>query len=134
MSKDAPSAAARAEAAGVVRERMNKLRLSAAELCRLSGLSVNTIRGITEETSQPNRSTWVAVSAVLELPWDYLVNIVNGRADKNAATSPLEKHLAKLADGFAEIGALRLEVARVADIVHGIDRKIVGIYPPESGG
>ena len=105
---------------------MNNLRLSAAELRRLSGLSVNTIRGITEETSQPNRSTWVAVSAVLDLPWDYLLNIVNGRPDQNVATSPLEKHLAKLAAQFAEIEALRRDVAELTDIVHEIDRKLDG--------
>lgn len=124
MSEDAPTVEARAEATRVVRERMDKLRLSAAELRRLSGLSVNTIRGITEETGQPNKSTWVTVSAVLDLPWDYLVNILDGRLDKNVAKSPLENHLAKLVDRFAEIDALREDIAGLKDIVHEIDRKL----------
>jgi hypothetical protein len=66
----------------------------------------------------------VAVSAVLDLPWDYLVNIMDGRPDKNVAKSLREKHLAKLVDQLPEIDALRREVARLKDIVHEIDRKI----------
>jgi hypothetical protein len=104
---------------------MGQLGFSAAELRRRSGLSVNTIRGITDGTSRHNRSTWVAISAVLEWPWDYLVNILNDRADKNVtAQSPLETHLAKLAEGLAEIDVLRQDVAVLVDIVHEIDRKI----------
>lgn len=126
LSQDAPTAAARAEAAGVVAERMERLRYSAADLHALSGLSVNTIRDITEETGNPNRSTWVAASAVLGLPWDYLVNILDGRPDRNAVTSPLEIHLAKLAEQFAEIGALRDDVAGLTDIVQEINGKLGG--------
>lgn len=133
MSEDAPTAEARAEAARVVSERMGELRLSVAELRRLSGLSINTIRGIREGTSQPNRSTWVAVSAVLDLPWDFLVNIVYGTPELNVAKSPLEKHLAELAGRFAEIEALRRDVIDLKDIVHEIDSKIeiaIGPGPP----
>jgi hypothetical protein len=62
---------------------------------------------------------------VLEWPWDYLVNILSGKSDMNVTPrSPLETHLAKLADGLAEIDALRQDVAGVKDIVHEIDRKI----------
>jgi len=104
---------------------MGQLGVSTAELRRRSGLSVNTIRGITEGTSRHNKSTWVAISAVLEWPWDYLVNILNGRADRNVtAKSPMETHLAKLVDGLAEIDALRQDVAVLKDIVHEIDKKI----------
>jgi len=103
---------------------MKKLRFSAAEFRKVSGVSVNTLRNITEGTGNPNRTTWIAVSAVLDLPWDYLTNIVYGRPDKNVATSPLEMHLAKLADQFAEIGALRREVAGLTDIVHEINGKL----------
>jgi transcriptional regulator with XRE-family HTH domain len=124
LSKDAPTAEARAEAARVVSERMDRLRLSAAELRRLSGLSVNTIRDITEGTGQPNRSTWIAVSAVLDLPWDYLVNILNGRPEENVAKSPLEKHLAKLVDQHAETDALLRDVVGLKPIIDEIDRKI----------
>ena len=125
MSKDVPAQEARAEVARAVSGRMGQLGITAAELRRRSGLSVNTIRGITDGTTRHNRSTWVAISAVLEWPWDYLVNILNGSADGTATvTSPLETQLAKLADGLAAIDALRQDVAVLADIVHDIDGKI----------
>ena len=133
MSEDALTEGARAEVARIVSGRMGQLGISTAELRRRSGLSVNTIRGITEGASRHNRSTWVAISAVLEWPWDYLVNILNGRSDKNVAPeSPLEMHLAALADGLAEIGALRRDVAGLTDVVHEIDRKIDLVI--DSGG
>ena len=125
MSKDAPAEGARAEVARAVSGRMGQLGVSTAELRRRSGLSVNTIRGITEGASRHNKSTWVAISAVLEWPWDYLVNILSGKPDKNVTpASPLETHLAKLVDELAEIDALRQDVAGLKDIVHEIDRKI----------
>jgi hypothetical protein len=125
LSKDAPTEEARAEVARAVSGRMGELGFSAAELRRRSGLSVNTIRRITEGTSRHNTSTWVAISAVLEWPWDYLVNILDDRADKNVTTqSPLETHLVKLAGGLAEIDVLRQDVAVLIDVVHEIDKKI----------
>jgi len=125
LSKDAPAEGARAEVARAVSGRMGQLGVSTAELRRRSGLSVNTIRGITEGASRHNRSTWVAISAVLEWPWDYLVNILNGKSDKNVTPkSPLETHLAKLADELTDIDALRQDVAGLKDIVYEIDRKI----------
>ena len=125
MSKDASAEGARAEVARAVSGRMGQLGLSAAELRRRSGLSVNTIRGITDGTSRHNRSTLVAISAVLEWPWDYLVDILNGTSDKDVtAKSPMETHLAKLADGLAEVGALRQDLAGLIDIVHEVNRKI----------
>ena len=125
MSRDAPAEGARAEVARAVSGRMGQLGVSTAELRRRSGLSVNTIRGITEGASRHNRSTWVAISAVLEWPWDYLVNILGGKSDKNVTPqSPLETHLAKLVDELPEIDALRQDVAGLKDIVYEIDRKI----------
>jgi hypothetical protein len=125
LSKDAPTEEARAEVARAVSGRMGQLGVSAAELRRRSGLSVNTIRGITEGASRHNRSTWVAISAVLDWPWDYLVNILNGRPDKNVTPkSPLETRLAELADGLGEIEVLRRDVAGLKEIVHEVDRKI----------
>jgi hypothetical protein len=125
LSEDAPAEGVRAEVARIVSGRMGQLGVSTAELRRRSGLSVNTIRGITEGVSRHNRSTWVAISAVLEWPWDYLVNILSGRSDKNVAPeSPLETHLATLAGRLAEIDALRQEVAGLKDVIHEIDRKI----------
>lgn len=138
MSKDAPTNEARTEVARAVSGRMDELGVTTAELRRRSGLAVNTIRGITEGTSRHNRSTWVAISAVLEWPWDYLVNILNGRADRNVtAESPMETQLAKLVGGLAEIDALRQDVAVLKDIVHEIDRKIdvvIGSRPTSGDG
>jgi hypothetical protein len=125
LSRDAPADGARAEVARAVSGRMGQLGVSTAELRRRSGLSVNTIRGITEGASRHNRSTWVAISAVLEWPWDYLVNILDGRSDKNVTPkSPLETHLVKLVDGLAEIDGLRADVAGLTDIVYEVDRKV----------
>src|ERR1035437_10252641 len=62
VSKDGPAEEARAEVARAVSGRMGQLGVSTAELRRRSGLSVNTIRGITEGTSRHNRSTWVGLS------------------------------------------------------------------------
>jgi hypothetical protein len=125
VSKDATAQETRAEVARAVSGRMSQLGVSTADLRRRSGLSVNTIRGITDGTSRHNRSTWVAISAALEWPWDYLVNILNGKADRNTtASSPMETHLAKLADGLAEVSVLRQDVTALKDIVHQIDKKI----------
>ena len=125
MSKDALAEGTRAEVARVVSGRMGQLGISMAELGRRSGLSVNTIRGITGGASRHNRSTLVAISAVLEWPWDYLVNILDGRSEKNVRPrSPLETHLVKLADGLAEIDALRADIAGLTDVVHQVDRKV----------
>ena len=124
MSKDARAEGTRAEIARVVSGRMGRLGISTAEVRRRSGLSVNTIRSITEGARRHNRSTLVAISAVLEWPWDYLVNILDGRADKNVGQSPLEAHLVRLAAGIAEIDALGAKVSGLTDVVHEVDRKI----------
>jgi transcriptional regulator with XRE-family HTH domain len=123
---DEPAPEVRAEVARVVRRRMAQLGFSLAELRRRSGLAPNTLHGITEGMSgDRNKSTWVALAAGLNWPWDYFLNILNGRADKNVtAESPLEARLAKLADGLAEIGALRQEVTGLKDIFHVVDKKI----------
>jgi len=122
---DASAAEARAEVARVINERMGQLGLSLADLQERSGLSPNTVRSITEETGDHNKSTWVAASSGLDWRWDHLLNILDGRADKNVpAQSPLETHLAKLADGLAEMSALRQDVAGLKDIFHAVDKKI----------
>lgn len=124
MPEDAPTQA-REEVAEAARGRMAQLGLSPAQLRGRSGLSVNTIKDIANGTGDHNRSTWVAMSAGLEWPWDYLVNILHGAADQNVKVkSPLETHLAKLADGMAQIEALRQEVAGLKDVIHEFDAKL----------
>lgn len=108
-----------------VRERMGQLGSSTAEVARRSGFSETTIRDIAHGKSRHNKSTLVAICAVLDWPPDYLVNILHGEAHKNVIPeSPLEIHLAKLAEGLAEIGALRQDIAGLKEIVHKIDKKI----------
>lgn len=123
---------ARAEAARVVKERMDTLGLSATKFCKLAGISTNTLSKITKQTGNVDRSTWVAVAAVLDLPWDYLANIVYGG---HAVISPQEKHLSELAEQSAGISALKEAVSGLVDIVHAIDRKLdVAIAAKQSPG
>jgi transcriptional regulator with XRE-family HTH domain len=125
LPKDASAGGDRQAVGWAVRERMAQLGFSTAELARRSGLSETTIRDIMQGTSRNNKSTLVAISAVLSWPPDYLVNILHGDADKNVAPeSPLETYLAKLALGLAEIGALREDIAGLKEIVDRIDKKL----------
>lgn len=107
--------------AAVIRQ-MDALRISTAELRRRSGLSETTIRGVTQGTGKPRRSTLVAISAVLGWPYDYLDNILLGEPQKNVE-SPLEKHLAELVVSLAELAALRADMAVLIEAVHRIDEK-----------
>jgi transcriptional regulator with XRE-family HTH domain len=121
LSKNASGDGDKEAVGRAVKERMAQLGLTTAELARRSGLSETTIRGITQATARHNRSTLVAISAVLDWPPDYLVNVLHGEADKNVkAESPLEIQLAKLANGLAGL----------TEIVHQIDGKIDVIMGP----
>lgn len=125
MPKDAPTKEGRAAVARAVSGRMGELRVSPAELRRRSGLSINTIRGITEKTGRPNKATLVAMSAVLDWPWDYLVNILAGRPDLNvAAESPLEPYLARLAAVLTEMNLLRQDIAGLKEAIHEIGERV----------
>jgi hypothetical protein len=65
---DTATAEGRAEVARAVNARISQLRLPAAKIAKLSGLSVNTIRGVTDGSGIYTKSTLVALSAVLD--WD----------------------------------------------------------------
>jgi hypothetical protein len=109
-----PSAEGRAEVAKAVNARAAELRLSTAELARLSGLAVNTVRGGRDATGKYTKSTLVALSAVLDCDPQYLWRILFGQARRTVTTgSPLKAHLAELAHGLADVRALRQEVARL---------------------
>jgi transcriptional regulator with XRE-family HTH domain len=126
LSKDTAATGDRWAVSEAVRERMAQRGLSTAEIARRSGLSETTIRDITYGTNRHNKSTLVAISAVLGWPPDYLTNILRGEPGKNVTpVSQLEAHLARLAEG---IGALREDVAGLKDVVHEIDEKIEVIY------
>ncbi len=58
-------------------------------------------------------------------PPDYLDNLIRGKPTESVTTSsPLEVQLASLASGLAEVGALRMDVAGLTDVIQEMDRKI----------
>jgi hypothetical protein len=66
-----------------IRERMAQLRMSTAMLARETGLSETTIRYIGEPGRQHNRSSLVAISAVLGWRYDHLTNILRGEPPRS---------------------------------------------------
>jgi transcriptional regulator with XRE-family HTH domain len=121
LSKDAPTAKGRAKVANLVKARMKERGLRPAELARLSGLTVNTINGVTDATGNSTKSTLVALAAVLEWNPQYLYNTVCDIASDSK--SPLEAHLANLVNGLAEIGALRTDIRRIEGKIDVIGRQ-----------
>jgi hypothetical protein len=106
-----------------VSERIGRLRISLAYLARETGLSETTIRYIDKPTSRHNKSTLVALSAVLGWRYDHLTNILRGESHKNdSITSPIESHFENLL--HTEVGPVKDEVAVLKDIVQTIDTKI----------
>ena len=67
-----------------IRKRMRELSMSMAHLARETGLSETTIRYIGNPASGHNKSTLVAISAVLRWRHDHLINVLRGEPDKNA--------------------------------------------------
>ena len=66
-----------------IRKRMRELKISTAHLARESGLSETTVRYLGKSLSGHNRSTLVALSAVLRWRYDHLINILHGEPEKN---------------------------------------------------
>lgn len=80
-----------------VRDRKAQLKMSTARLARESGLSETTIRSIGNPGLRNNRSSLVAISAVLRWRYDYLINILLGNPGRNSGTvSPLEQRLSRI--------------------------------------
>jgi ribosome-binding protein aMBF1 (putative translation factor) len=158
LSKEAPTAREQAEGASTAKRRMKKYAptpegrtkvavlvnagieehgWTAAELARMAGLTENTVRGVTQATGRYNKSTLVAISAVLGWKHQYLYNVSLGKGDQTA--SPLEAYLQNLSNGIAAIGELRKDVNGLTKNVDGIkvavqriDEKINGIAERES--
>jgi hypothetical protein len=106
-----------------IRKRMRELRMSIAHLGRETGLSETTIRYIGNPASGHNKSTLVAISAVLRWRYDYLINILRGEPDKNALMKrPAEANLQRLVHD--EVDPMKEELASLRDIVRGIDTKM----------
>jgi hypothetical protein len=119
LSGEALSAERRAAAAEVVKARMAELRLSIPELTELSGLSDNTIKDVIKATGNPNKSTLVALSAVLGWAPQYLDDIVHGRAARTATSEVLLDALF-----VSLVSGLRPDIAALAEDLGRIDAKI----------
>jgi hypothetical protein len=106
-----------------IRKRMRDLRMSIAHLARETGLSATTIRYIGSPTTGHNKSTLVAISAVLRWRYDYLLNVLHGEPDKNAPMRPpAEASLQRLLHD--EVGPVKEELASLREIVRGLDTKM----------
>jgi transcriptional regulator with XRE-family HTH domain len=123
--KDAPKDENRQAVGTAVTERMHQLGLTVAEINRRTGLSETTIYAVIQITGQPTKSTLALLSAVLDWRINHLYNILQGRAHENVVTeSPLEKNLAQLVRGLADIDTLREDVSELKEVVHRIDEKV----------
>jgi len=69
-----------------VRARRRELKMSTAELARLTGLSETTIRYLGATTR--SKASLVAISAVLRWRYDHLTNILRGQPEKNVHVRP----------------------------------------------
>ncbi len=112
-----------------VTERLSELRMSISYLARETGLSQTTIRYLGTPPRKHNKSTLVALSAVLGWRHDYLLNILLGNPEKNIRKpdeSPLEAYFENLLR--AEVGPMREEVAELAKTVSGMGKQIDVLY------
>ncbi len=73
-----------------IRSRMRELNISTAALAREAGLSETTVRYLGQSISGHNRTTLVALAAVLRWRHDYLINIANGEPGKNVRIMQVE--------------------------------------------
>jgi DNA-binding CsgD family transcriptional regulator len=73
-----------------IRSRMRELNISTAALAREAGLSETTVRYLVHSITGHNRTTLVALAAVLRWRHDYLINISNGKPDKNVRVMQVE--------------------------------------------
>lgn len=106
-----------------IRKRMRELKMSTAHLARESGLSETTIRYIGQPTSGHNKSTLVAIAAVLRWRYDHLINIMRGEPEKNVLLKrPAEANLQRLLRD--EVDPVKGELASLRDIVRGMDTKM----------
>lgn len=113
---------------------MSARGLSIAEVARLSRLRENTVHDLVHTGKSNNKSSWMALSAALNCQ-DYLVRILEGESDPSVPfESPMERRLAEMADGMAEIGKLRADVAALEDIIHRVDKKIDVIIDASGAG
>ena len=106
-----------------IRKRMRELSMSMAHLARETGLSETTIRYIGNPASGHNKSTLVAISAVLRWRYDHLLNVLRGEPDKNVpGARPGEANLLRLLRD--EVDPVREELGSLRDLVQSMDTKM----------
>jgi hypothetical protein len=118
-----------------VTERLSELRMSISYLARETGLSQTTIRYLGTPPRKHNKSTLVALSAVLGWRHDYLLNILLGNSEKNIrrpGESPVEAYFESLLR--AEVGPMREEMAELAKTVSGMGKQIDVLYQERQSG
>jgi hypothetical protein len=92
--------------------------MSTAELGRQTGLSETTIRYL-GTTTRNDKSSLVAISAVLRWRYDHLTNILHGQPEKNVHVRPpplanLERIMRE------ELGSLRQQVHGLAEALAAV--------------
>jgi hypothetical protein len=106
-----------------IRKRMRELKMSTAHLARETGLSETTIRYIGNPASGHNKSTLVAISAVLRWRYNHLVNVLRGEPDKNVpGQRPGEANLQRLLRD--EVNPVKEELGSLRDLVRSVDTKV----------
>jgi Cro/C1-type HTH DNA-binding domain len=112
-----------ASVSNAIRKRMRELKMSTAHLARETGLSETTIRYIGQPANGHNKSTLVAIAAVLRWRYDHLINILRGEPEKNVIVRrPAEANFERLLR--AEVDSVKEEVTGLRDLVERIDKKI----------
>lgn len=106
-----------------IRKRMRELKMSTAHLARETGLSETTVRYIGQSLSGHNKSTLVAIAAVLRWRYDYLVNILQGEPEKNVHIKRrTEDDMQRLLrDEFTPV---KEQLASLQEIVQTVDTKL----------
>jgi hypothetical protein len=135
LAKDALRDGDWAAVSRAVDERMSELRMSASYLSRETGLSPNTIRALGKASNNHNKSTLVALSAVLRWRHDYLFNILLGNPEKNIQTpgeSAAEAYFETLLHD--EIGPVREEMAELMKSVNGMKMQIDVLFRERHAG
>jgi len=111
-----------------IRKRMRELKYSTAHLARESGLSETTVRYLGKSLSGHNRSTLVALSAVLRWRYDHLVNILHGEPEKNVHIKRrTEDDIQRLLR--EEFTPVKEQLASLAETLNAINRKLQGRSP-----
>lgn len=127
MPRESPGPEDWAAVGDAIRKRMRELKMSTAQLARETGLSETTIRYIGEPTSRRNKSSLVAISAVLRWRYDHLINILRGEPEKNVIIRrPAEVNLERLLR--AEVSPMRQELAELASIISNMGQKIDALF------